>query len=239
MRIDQDLCLNCEACISYCPMAAIRSGQDHPEVDQDECVECNICLNARVCPVEALVAPDLAWPRVLRRDFSDPLQTHLKTNVPGRGTEEMKTNDVTGRFKRGWAGIAVELGRPGIGTRFHDVEKVSKAAAELGVLFEEKNPVTFLMTDRTKGLLDPTVLEEKVLSAIVEFAVPQSQVVPVLRRLKEVAGTLDTVFSLDLACRVEADGSVPTVDLARQAGFTPSCNGKLNVGLGRPRAQED
>jgi NAD-dependent dihydropyrimidine dehydrogenase PreA subunit len=239
LRIDPDVCVNCENCLPYCPMAAIKAGAAAPIIDQNECVECNICLNSRVCPSEALVMPELVYPRILRRDFSDPLRTHPKTNVPGRGTEEMKTNDVTGRFARGQAGIAVELGRPGVGTRFRDVERVARAMAEIGVTFEEKNPVTFLMTDKARGTLAQEVLGEKVLSAIVEFAVPIGKVAPVLRRLKEVAPTLDTVFSLDLACRVEPDGSVPTVELAEQAGFTPSINGKLNVGLGRPRAKED
>ena len=220
-------------------MGAIRQGTDTPEIVQDECVECNICRHSGVCPAEALVVPELDYPRVLRRDFSDPLKTHPSTNVPGRGTEEMKTNDVTGRFRRGWAGIAVELGRPGTGTRFRDVQKVSMAVASMGIAFEEKNPTTSIMVDKTKGTLPPEVLDEKVLSAIVEFAVPQSRVVEVLTRLKEVAPTLDTVFSLDLSCRVEPDGSVPTVELAKAAGFTPSINGKLNVGLGRPRAKED
>ena len=239
MKIDQDLCINCELCLPYCPMGAILQGGDTPDIVQDECVECNICRHAGVCPVEALVAPELDYPRVLRRDFSDPLKTHPSTNVPGRGTEEMKTNDVTGRFKRGWAGMAAELGRPGTGTRFRDVQKVAMAMASLGVIFEEKNPVTSIMADKAKGTLAPEALDEKVLSAIVEFAVPQAKVPEVLAKLKEVAATLDTVFSLDLSCRVEPDGSVPTVALAQEAGFTPSINGKLNVGLGRPLAKED
>ena len=239
MVIDKELCINCETCIPYCPMRAITSGSETPEICQDECVECNICYNARVCPTGALTMPELEYPRAVRRDFSDPLKTHPQTNVPGRGTEEMKTNEVTGRFKRGWAGIGIELGRPGIGTRFSDVEKVTKAVAEFGVSFEEKNPATFLLEDKTTGKMRPEVLKEKALSAIVEFAAPLGEVGSILRRLKEVSRTLDTVFSVDLACRVEPDGSVPAFRAAAEAGFSPSVNGKLNVGLGRPRAQEE
>ncbi|WP_198468620.1 hypothetical protein [Acetomicrobium sp. S15 = DSM 107314] len=35
-----------------------------------------------------------------------------------------------------------ELGRPGTGTRFYDVEKIAKACAAFGVEFEPQNPVT-------------------------------------------------------------------------------------------------
>jgi hypothetical protein len=38
---------------------------------------------------------------------------------------------------------------------------------------------------------------------------------------------------------VAEDGTIPTEELARRAGFTPSLNGKTNVGLGRPLAKED
>lgn len=34
--------------------------------------------------------------------------------VPGRGTEEVKTNDVTGRVDKKHYGIAVEMGRPSV-----------------------------------------------------------------------------------------------------------------------------
>jgi hypothetical protein len=49
------------------------------------------------------------------------------TGVGGRGTEEIKTNDVTGRIGEGEAGIVVELGRPGVGARIRDVERVAMA----------------------------------------------------------------------------------------------------------------
>lgn len=238
MKIDLDLCAGCGACIPYCPMRAIFEGPEGITIDEDECVECNICRHAGVCPTDALTPPPLTWPRSLRRVFSDPLATHEGTGVPGRGTEEMKTNEVTGRFRRGWAGMAAEMGRPGTGTRFADVERVAMAVARCGVEFEPKNPVYFLMTDPKTGKLRPDVLDEKVLSAIIEFAVGLEQVPAVLAALRAVAGDIDTVFSIDLACRVAPDGSVPTVALAEEAGFTPSINGKINVGLGRPRYEE-
>ena len=66
-------------------------------------------------------------------------------------------------------GIAIEMGRPGTGTRFYDVEKVAMAVAKVGVHFEPHNPVTKLMIDETTGKMKDDVLNEKVLSAIVDL----------------------------------------------------------------------
>src|SRR5512135_1229736 len=149
-------------------------------IEEDECVECSVCLRSGCCPADALFQPSLAWPRIVRKNFSDPLKIHPETRIPGRGTEEMKTNEVTGRYRRGMYGMAFELGRPGVGARFHDVEKVAKALAALGIAFEENNPVTKLMVDRKRGLIKPEVLNEKVLSAIVEFMIPADRLSQVL-----------------------------------------------------------
>ncbi|MCL4516085.1 MAG: 4Fe-4S binding protein [Firmicutes bacterium] len=236
MRVDVEACIGCGECIPYCPMNALAVKDEHCMVDEKECVECNICYYSGVCPVEALQKEDLTWPREVRSVFSDPLQSHSTTGVPGRGTEEMKTNDVTGRFRAGYAGIAVELGRPGTGTRFRDVEKVAMAVATLGVKFEDKNPVTSLMTDRATGKIRDDVLEEKALSAIVEFDAPLEMVPEVLKVLRDVSSKIDTVFSLDLACWVNEENKVKAMELAMAAGYECSGNGKTNAGLGRPLA---
>ncbi len=238
MKIDQDLCTACQSCVPYCPMGAIVERNDQIVIDDDECVECEICQRAGVCATDALFMEELAWPRVLRSQFSNPLITHPDTQVPGRGTEEMKTNDVTGRFKPGRAGMAAELGRPGLGSRFRDVEKVAMAVARLGVTFEPHNPVTFLMTDKLTGKLREDVLDEKVLSAIVEFEIQVDRVDQALLALKEAAAQIDTVFSVDLASRTAGDQSHPAAVKARAAGLCPSENGKTCVGLGRPLFRE-
>ncbi|HBY01311.1 MAG TPA: 4Fe-4S ferredoxin, partial [Rikenellaceae bacterium] len=123
---------------------------------------------------------------------------HKETRIPGRGTEEMKTNDVTGRFKYGEVGIAFEVGRPGIGARLFEVEKLTVAMARLGIRLEPNNPLTHLIVDEDKGLLNPEVLNEKVLSAIVEFTIPIDRTEEVLKIGKEIASTMGTVFSVDL-----------------------------------------
>lgn len=239
MRIDKALCIGCETCTAYCPMGCMEIKDGQCVINEEECVECGICLRNSGCPVEAIYEPELDEFRTLRKQFSNPLVTHPVTNVPGRGTEEMKTNDVTGRFKKGTAGIAIELGRPGTGTRFYDVEKVAMACAEFGIEFEPHNPVTALMVNKKTGEIDKKFINEKVLSAIVEFVAPEDKVVPILKRLKEVSKELDTVFSLDLCAMTDKEEKYYTEQWAREAGFEPYINGKVNVGLGRPLAKEE
>src|SRR5437588_794253 len=91
-----------------------------------------------VCPTSAIVPDDLAWPRIVRRAFSDPQVTHESTGVHGRGTEEVKTNDVTHRVGIGEVGYVVEFGRPTVGVRFRDIEKMPRGLAGIGIGFESK-----------------------------------------------------------------------------------------------------
>lgn len=240
MVIDKEKCIKCGQCIPYCPMGCISRKEDKSvEIDLDECVECEVCRNSHVCPRDALYMQELTGTRILRNQFSNPLITHPKTGVPGRGTEEMKTNDVTGRFKRGRVGICIELGRPGTGTRLRDVQTVAMAVAPYAKYgFEPHNPVTALMVDGT-GKMRDDVLDEKTLSAIVEIEIDQSDIASVLNAIKEVQKDVNTVFSVDFAGRLEPDESFPAKQIAKDAGYNLYLNGKTNVGLGKPRAKED
>lgn len=235
MLVSRDECTGCEACIPYCPVGAISlDAEGIACVDQDLCVECGVCYRSRVCPMDALVMPELNWPRSLRAQFSDPVVEHPGTGVLGRGTEEMKTNDVTGRFRTGRVGVAVELGRPGTSTSFRDVQTMAMALARLGVHFEPMNPVTQIMKDTSTGELLDEVLDEKALSAIIEMEMPQEKLPQVLEAIKQVAGQLDTVFSLDVALRAVPDNVEKVLATCRELGFAVRPNGKTNVGLGRP-----
>ena len=238
MKIDKEKCMGCEACLPYCPVRAIEmveeAGVTVAEVDQEECVECSVCLKSGVCPVEAIYMPELKWPRLIRASFSNPSSTHRSVSEEGRGTEEMKTNDVTGRFWKGVTGVMVEMGRPGIGTTFRELQTVSMALGRMGVEFEIGNPVTALMKDRGTGEISEEVLSQKVLSAIIEFRVGNDRLGEVLKRLKEISTSLNTVFSLSVASRVNEDGNIPALSIARKAGFFTGPNTKTNVGLGRP-----
>jgi Pyruvate/2-oxoacid:ferredoxin oxidoreductase delta subunit len=244
MKIDKEKCVGCEACHPYCPVGAITTVEWErtlvSEVSQDECLECGACLSAEVCPTDAIYMPELGWPRSIRAMFSNPLTPHSSSEKlrMGRGTEEMKTNDVTGRFRRGEAGVSVEVGRPGVGSTFRDLEKVSMAVANFGVEFEPDNPVTSLIVDKKVGKINEEILDEKILSAVIEFKVKHDQLKGVLRVLKDVSAKIDTVFSVGLISRVNEDGTIPTVSIAREAGFFPRPNTKTNVGLGRPLKEE-
>jgi ferredoxin len=120
-------------------------------VDLDECVECGNCLRSAHCPTDAIYQQELVYPRTVRSLMSDVLTIAEESQISGRGTEEMKTNEVTGRFQLGGAGIAIEVGRPCLGTRLSDVEKIAQAVAGLGATFEPQNPVTSMMSDTSTG----------------------------------------------------------------------------------------
>ena len=103
------------------------------EINQEDCVECQACYKGMstenlpqqptrflrgllaffklrfqpdpdICPSRAISADELTWPRTLRRAFSDPQVPHESTGGGGRGTQEVKTNELTGRVKEGEAG---------------------------------------------------------------------------------------------------------------------------------------
>ncbi len=236
----KELCVACGKCALYCPVEAITVS-DHAFVDQDLCVECGTCIRAE-CPVDALRQPDLKPPRLLRKLFSDPLATFKETEVPGRGTEEMKTNDITNNIKLGEAGWGVEMGRPGVSTRFTDVEKVAMALARHGVEFLDLNPVTMLIDKGTGrfteknpwGISPGEIRALRALSAIIEFKTPKEKVPEILKALMAVSKEVETVFSVGLISRWR-DGEPELLPLLKDfPGVRIYPNGKHNMGLGRP-----
>ncbi|MFQ6127079.1 MAG: DUF362 domain-containing protein [Candidatus Heimdallarchaeota archaeon] len=229
MQINREKCTACGRCVPYCPIGAITS-DEVSFVDEETCVECGVCLRAQVCKSGAIEPVELSWPRILRSLFSDPLAVHPETDIPGRGTEEMKTNDITHRFKRGQIGLAVELGRPGVGTTFEDVEKVAMALARLNVEFEPKNPVTFLIHPETGRFKDLEVKKERVLSAIIEITSQQVILPNIIDALRSIEKELDTVMTVGLITTCE-DGDIPVMSILKEKGNNPRINGKVNLGL--------
>lgn len=256
-------CGNCVS-ICPVSAISIDPATNRARVDSDECVECYTChrgmsmehLNPRfvravrrilrifrlrfdpepdVCPTSAIIPDDLIWPRIVRRAFSDPQVTHESTGVHGRGTEEVKTNDVTNRVGIGEVGYVVEFGRPTIGVRFRDIEKMTMELAKLGIDFESRNPVTHMMTDKTTGKIRDDILDEKILSAIVEFKTPMQMMASVLHQIEAVSRTLDTVVALGVSTRCDEDGDSALDSLLLEEGFG-YVRGKTNLGLGRAEA---
>lgn len=240
MQVNKELCVGCERCVLYCPVQAISMSADgeYAVIDQDECVECGACRRSPACKTGALYQPELTYPRIVRSILSDPLTIAPESGITGRGTEEMKTNDVTARFKRGYAGVAVEVGRPLLGARLRDVEKIAMAVARFGVEFEKINPTTSLMADPKTGKFKEELLNEKVLSAIIEFAVPLNKLEAVLYTLERVSHEVESVFSVDVCSRCNPDGSIPHEEILAKGNWWYSINAKTNVGLGRPLAKD-
>ncbi len=242
MEIDQKRCSGCGLCIPYCPAEAITLANKKASIDRDACLECGNCGRKLVvrCPKDAFYEePGLyEGPRAVRKFFSDPTTTHAVTRIPGRGTEEVKTNDVTGRVRRGEVGIALEVGRPCLGAGMAEIQKVTMALAAQGVVFEEHNPLTHLLADRRTGAISEEYLGEKVVSAIVEFTDRAERLPLLIETIKEVARDLDTVFSLDLITCFDEDGSIPVLPALNRLGITPRPNAKVNLGMGRPMAPE-
>jgi len=242
MKVDKDKCIACKRCFPFCPMGKIQTfhrhdtipGRVYIEIDQDKCTDCGVCLRADVCPVNALYQPEEPWPREVRAILSNPLIEFKGSQVPGRGTEEMKTNDVKGSFLPGEAGVGVELGRPGVGAYFKDVEIVAMALAPLGYEFAGQNPVTHFMEDVKTGKLRDDVLNEKATSAIIEGKCKLEVLPQVLEALKEAAEKVDTVFSVEIISKVPPVGEIPIVPILEKYGYFYSINSKNNMGLGEP-----
>jgi len=239
MRLDKDLCTGCKLCVPYCPVAAISVQDEVATIDRDACVECGVCFRANVCPVKAFEQEELSEPRAIRQTMSDPTVLSKTTSIGGRGTMEMKSNDVSGRFKRGYAGVAVELGRPGVGAFVKHLEAIAIELCRHGVVWEKENPITSLMSDLSKGTFKKEYLEERVLSGILEFLVPTGKLDVILELLEKIAKSIDTVFVVSVISKLGPNGEDANLDELKKLGYTPRVNTKVNVGLGKPQYKFD
>ena len=231
-------------------------------IDRDECVECYACFNGMsqehlnptlvrtmrkifqfmrlrfdpepdVCPTASFEPDELVWPRVVRRAFSDPRVPHESTGIEGRGTEEVKTNDISGRVGVGEVGFTIEFGRPGVGVWMRDIQQMCWALADANVSFEKKNPITSLMTDVKTGTMREDILNEKVMSAIVEIKVPIERAEEIVRLVWEVEKRVDTVIALGVGTRCGPAGEETVVaPILEKLGYTLE-RAKTNIGLGR------
>lgn len=239
MYIETKKCEGCKNCIDYCPVEAItyhpRRGLEkaYSSINRDECVECAVCHRSNICPANAFVQEPLEWPRVIRSAFSDPFTPHSHTNIPGRGTEEMKTNDVTDRIKKNTIGFALEFGRPGIGLRLKEVEPIIKLLFQAGLELEPNNPLTQLIDDKKQGKLNKEIINEKVLSTIIEFKAPIEKSKEIFQTIKDFSENTKTVFCLSIVGRVSEDGSIPVLKAMKAEKIDVAINGKVNVGLGK------
>lgn len=241
MKIDSELCINCGECWGICPTDAIVEDPDRDVsfIRFDDCFECGLCRRINVCRQDAIIETKETseFPRVVRALFSDPNTVHKHTSVPGRGTEESKTNDVTGRVKRGEFGICIEFGRPGVGCRFKDIEPMMAYLAQLNVTFESMNPLHNLM-DQNSGRFSDEIRSQRILSAILEIRVQADRFEKIMNGIIEKGKTLETVFSLSVISRFEKNGDLPLLNRLKKIGVNPYPNAKVNLGMGRPLVKE-
>ena len=240
-EIDKELCTGCESCLAYCSVGAISIQKGKAVIDPKHCTECYICIRNEVCPSGAIQKTPLdSFIQQFQHIISDPTETTAQTGVPGRGTEEAKTNDVTGRYKKGEVGVCIDMGRPGVGCFLRDVEKVAMAVAKAGLALEgpETTPLAQLMTDLKTGKLRDDLPNVCFLSIIIEGKCLHNVLPTVLEALKKVEKEIDTVFSVGLACRVDKEGYSPVLDIVGKLGIAQPIRGKVNVGLGRPLATD-
>lgn len=241
MIIDNN-CIGCARCLPYCPMNAIHKLKNVNKyyIDLNECVECSNCREFANCPENAIKDSDLDHIRSIRKEFSDPKAPHVSsTGTYGRGTAEMKTNEVTGLIREGYTALSLEIGRPGIGAKFSDIDKITKKLASKKVTFAPESPLTYLIGNQETGEIKKEYLNEKVLSAIVEFVIKTDKLENILIAIKEVSQDIDTVFSLCIAEKEKGNKKFPILKIVEEQGFKASINGKTNMGLGRPLYAED
>jgi hypothetical protein len=214
-------------------MGAIVLKGKKVHIDYETCVECGVCLRSGICPEGAIKqVEEIPYPRIIRAFFSDPLQTHKITGLGGRGTEEMKTNDITDHFVRGKIGFCIELGRPGVGAYMKDIDKVLKKVSSMGVEFPEYNPLIPLMVDRNNGALRAEILNEKVMSAIIELIVPEEEAFSFIDEMIRFFNTkMETVVTFNMIVRADEDGKCPILEKLREHGLSPYPNGKVNIGM--------
>lgn len=239
-QINQDKCVGCKICMTYCTVDAIHHDGKKCYIDQDQCTECYVCLRQRVCPKDAIEAVELDnFYKQFQHVMSDPVENHGVTGVTGRGTEEVKTNDVTGRVKKGEVGVCIDMGRPGVGVYLRDAEKVAMACAEAGLELQSANhtPLGALMPDLKTGKLVEECHDYHLLSVIIEGKCAEENLSNVIQALQKVETEIDTVFSLGIILRVDEQGETKAFDCLPDLNIPYPHRGKVNVGLGRPLSQ--
>ena len=238
MYIYPDKCIKCKICVSYCPMECIKESENYMEIDLNECVECGICLRNANCPTGAIYQTSLEMPRAVRKAFSDPFAKHknIKIKHMGRGTEEIKTNDVTGIVNDlNRVAIAIELGRPAIGARFRDVEKITMAISKFDIEYEENNPLTPYIVNKLTGEIEQEIINEKILSCIIEFGVYIQDLKDILNAVKAIEKEVNTVFTVAVICKVNKNNKPVCEDILLENGYDVNlASSKTNMGLGRP-----
>jgi len=231
-RINDDACVECGTCYRGMSTEDLNPAMVRTIRKAAKLLRFRFEPEPDVCPTGAFEMNELEMPRLIRQIFSDPVVEHKSTGIKGRGTEEVKTNDVSLRVNTGEVGYTIEFGRPGVGVRFSDIQEMTQSLAKEGVTFEKNNPITHLMTDTATGDLRTDILQEKILSAIVEIKTRIDQVELVLDLVEEVNERIDTVIVVGISTRCEDGEDKILAPLLDNLGYYYA-RAKTNMGLGR------
>lgn len=230
--INQDKCVGCGLCVHACPAEAISlSESGKAVVSSEKCLECGVCV--RICPVKAVYLTEPPYPYVFKL-MSNPALPKV-TGIPGRGTDEVKTNDVTGRVRKGEVGFAIDVGRPNVGTTLADIVKILQALASAGVKLEEENPQMRILEDLKSGKLSYEDLSKvRLMSMVLEGKTKIENLPKVIEALRKVEKEVNTVFSVGVICRINEDFTIPCYDILKELDVNVMPFAKINLGLGKP-----
>jgi hypothetical protein len=232
-NINIDACVECDTCYRGMSTENLNPVMVRTVRKMAELFRFRFEPEPDICPTSAFEMNELEMPRLIRQVFSDPVVVHKSTGIKGRGTEEVKTNDVRLRVDTGEVGYTIEFGRPGVGVRFSEIQEMTWTLAKLNVTFEKNNPITHLMIDVKNGDLRTDILDEKILSAIVEIKTDLGMVEIVLSTVREVNKRIDTITAVGISTRCDEDGEdnilYPLLD---ELGYS-LYRAKTNMGLGR------
>ncbi len=106
---------------------------------------------------------------------------------------------MTGKFKRGEYGLLMEFGRPCVGTRFREMEKVTLAMRARGLPILEDNPVLRPAGGGYVGRFKPDMSTKKWLSAILETRFQEDELEEILGVILPVLDHVKTVVSVGLS----------------------------------------
>jgi hypothetical protein len=106
------------------------------------------------------------------------------------------------------------------------------------VSFEKNNPITTLMTDVNTGDIRTDILNEKVMSAIIEIKVDVARTEEIMRIIWDVEKRINTQVVIGVGVRCDADGEETIVlPILQKLGYDPQ-RAKTNIGLGRKQIRD-
>jgi hypothetical protein len=94
------------------------------------------------------------------------------------------------------------------------------------------------MSDPARGVIRAEILNEKILSAIVEIKAKLDKVPSVLAKVKELSREVETVISVGVSTRCDSVGQEPLQDILEREGY-PTYRGKTNLGFGHVKTIHD